>query len=415
MKNSAESVYSGYSIQNVANKIATQQLINVFLFFTFFPYLCIVPLPLDTQPYSLVLAFIIFSTYRGKKLPREIAILLWPFLASLMLAFAGGINLTALRSIGNYASLFFISASSYYVLKMREGLPERFIKTILYIWFLVGFIQVSVYPNFLTFLLRSARTGYGRGVCGLAAEPTFYGFVCVFMLLLVLFHWGKSKNGIILATLLIAQILFFAQSSMAALFLIVLAFYYTISHLTKRNIIIVAAIAIPIVFILSSGELPEFIKGRRIIRVLLLLIKNPMLILFADTSGNDRFFHIVFSFLGFFENYSMPHGPGQFVAYLLENLPRFSKEVKWLSIGDRIMSGYGAALFELGFIGLAIPLSITLSIHKFYKNNRRNFFLYAMFLNTILLAAIPMAMPLIGFLIGYLCYYGNLREKADHS
>jgi len=86
----------------------------------------------------------------------------------------------------------------------------------------------------------------------------------------------------------------------------------------------------------------------------------------------------------------------------------------WLgSLDDdlKIMSGYGAALFELGFVGLLYLVSFTLASYKYFRGDIKTFLVLTAFVHTIMFAAVQMSLPLLGFLIGYLSFYGHANRK----
>ena len=389
-------------------------IVYVFYFFVFFSYIQILPIPLpiptDTQPYALLISIFIFLVVKNKKMPIETAILIFPFLFSILLLFISKFNFTSIRSISNYASLFFISFATYNILRIQKGFSGSFLKKVIYIWFIVGFIQTFFYSDFLVSLLSrglgTAGSG-GRGVLGLSPEPTFYGITCIFLLLLTYFNFDINKNKLLIV-LLIIQILIFAKSSMAALFLVVFATYYVLIYFFNLKKLFVFSVIIS-GFAISYKLLTFFdlfsFKQTRMYKLAILFIESPSLIILEDEGSYDRFFHILYSFAGFFQNYFLPHGFTLSVEDKNSILPQYGENISWSSEGARIMSGYGAALFELGFVGLLIPLSLNLSLYKFYKNDFKKFLLFSLFLNTILLTAIPLALPIIGFLIGYLLYY----------
>lgn len=60
------------------------------------------------------------------------------------------------------------------------------------------------------------------------------------------------------------------------------------------------------------------------------------------------------------------------------------------------MSGYGAALFELGFVGLLIPISTLAILWNCGRNGRA----VGLTLSLYLFIAVPLATPLLGTLLG---------------
>jgi hypothetical protein len=117
---------------------------------------------------------------------------------------------------------------------------------------------------------------------------------------------------------------------------------------------------------------------------------------------------------GFFENYSFPHGYSSFSDYIGDLIMRFP-ELYWAATGgNRIMSGYGAAFFELGFVAFLSVIAMTVALRRFFGTDTRRFMVFALFINAILFSAIQLSFPLLAFLIGYLCYEAN-RQPAQRS
>ena len=141
-------------------------------------------------------------------------------------------NSYAIRRIANYASLLFIPLATFYVLKFNHGFNQLILKTTIIIWFSVGFIQAYFKPDFLSFLLPNPITLSDRGVYSLAAEPTFYAIVCLFLFFFVM-HFFKVKDQKIYGFLLLIQIAFFAKSSMVVLFLFFALIVYALLNLQK--------------------------------------------------------------------------------------------------------------------------------------------------------------------------------------
>lgn len=396
------------------DRLVASLLAAGFFLSVFFPYLQVIPLPTDTQPYAVLLAIVIYFAARDRGMPSEIVLLLFVFIFSLPLVALGHFDMGAIRSIAGYASLFFIPAATYIVLKYRGGLPERVVAWTVYVWFAVGSVQTFIWADFLTGLSGRGEglDGFGgRGVVGLSPEPTHYAVFSIFLLVLVYLHKRgfRPRRRRLLYGMLVVQVVVFARSSMGILFLILLLGCFAIVNLLSVRklaylIIGLAAVAAGATALVQSGTVS--IAHTRAAHLAQILAENPKLLLLTDGSINDRFFQIYFSCLGFFENWLLPHGYASWPGFVTDAMHRYSGYA-WAVSKLRIMSGYGAAAFELGFIGLAVPISLTLALRRFFGADRRSFWFMALFLNTIMLAAIPLAFPLVGFLIGYLTYYAR--------
>jgi hypothetical protein len=134
--------------------------------------------------------------------------------------------------------------------------------------------------------------------------------------------------------------------------------------------------------------------------------------LMSDESINARMAAIYFSIMGFIDNFGIPNGFGAFSNYQEIELPKQDIFTHLRSPPHRIMSFYGGILFELGVIGLLIPISYSVILLKAYKKNIKNFLLFFFFLNTILFTAIPVTLPLVGIYIAALLYRSDNSANA---
>jgi hypothetical protein len=389
------------------DRAASRLLHYAFFAAVFFPYLRVLPIGSDVQPTALVLGLCVLLASTTSRLPKDTTPLLVVLVGALLIAMITGINGVALRGLANYFSLFIIAVATYGTLKARHGLSTAFLSATVWIWFFVGLIQTVITRNFLTFLLSNARSTASRGVVGLGPEPTSYGIHCLILMILVTDLCSGRQRRWNLAALLI-QILLFARSSMTVLFLGVwaLAYFATRAGLLKSLIGAAVASAFGLGILQALAYLTITVKGVRIFDIIRLVTTAPALILVRDQSISDRVAAIVFSFAGASEHWFLPHGFISWSAWVTEIGPRTARYIPYYTAGDRIMSGYGAAVFELGFLGFVIPYVVTRTASARYAENRKRFITIAIVLNLLLLTAVPLAYPPVGFLIGYFCYYG---------
>ena len=145
------------------------------------------------------------------------------------------------------------------------------------------------------------------------------------------------------------------------------------------------------------------------------LIYNPELLL-LDGSINSRASNIYFSLKGFFDNYGIPSGFSAFPAYWTSEID--GHEIFFQSASSapiRIMSFYGAMLFELGLIGALVPITYSIIIFEAYKNNIRQLLILMFSINAILFTAVPMSFTLVGTYFGALIFKAENRIKSNNS
>lgn len=384
------------------------------LVFSFFPYLSLYSFGTDVQPWNVLFASLLTSLIFVKKLKFNIELsFLWlPFLCSIGLLIISNDIKSAVRSILGYLTISITPLVFYYILKYEYSFFEKFLKLATIIYLTVGLVQVIFNRNFMSFLLNRVSTSEDRGVVSLTPEPTFYGVVCLFFILIFLSLNVKNKEKYIY--MLLFQIIFLAKSSMVILLLAVFLFYHIIFKINIKVLSLTLLLIMKFYVLYKNYELDLWNYNIRPIYLLKHFLENPTDVFLIDASVNDRLSAVYFSFKGFFDNYMLPNGFGTYESYLNSELDK-QNIFWWVSISNRIMSYYGAILFELGFIGLIIPFTYSLIILKAYRHNLRDSLLYLFFINTTLLTAIPLSFPLVGVYIATLIYRSNNHENSRSS
>ena len=392
----------------------------LFFIFTFFPYISFIDLGTDMQPYGLVIALILFFSFRNITFSSVQLYLLLIFFFSIFIFLGSGINFASSRSLFNYMQLFFVSFVGYQILKTERINFEFFLKLTIIIWFLVGLIQTFVNKAFLTFLVRDPRIlGETRGVVSLAAEPTFYGVVLLFFMLF-LFHTNyKNKESFIFICVL--GIIFFAKSSMVFLFLIIMILLYFLTHLSFKSILYMIALLIITPFFIT-----EFMQETRIAYLITEFLNSPSSLLIKDFSITDRLFHVVFSLKGSYDNYMLPNGFLSWEIYKSGQIEKYTAvgiiSTDYVNhharaMGGRIMSGYGSAFFELGIVAVLIPISLISLYYSLYKNNLKKFFFFSLLVNAIMFSGISIGFSMFAFYFGFLIYLIHKKQylASQHS
>jgi len=376
------------------------------LLFSFFPYITLYSLGSDIQPWSIVfvsvLSLLLF--YKNIKFDSEIYFLWLPFLYSLGLLTVSSDTFSAIRSVIGYFTIAIVPFAFYYILKYQYHLFEKFIKITSIVYFIVGLVQILFYDKFMSFLLNRLSTTENRGVTSLVAEPTFYGIVCLFLILIFVSLNIKHKEKYIY--LLLFQIFFLAQSSMTIAFLAIYGVYHFLFKVNSKVILWSSLFLFIIIIGVMNTDI--MFQNVRAFQLIGKLLEEPSNIFIVDASINDRVSAIYFSLKGFFDNYMLANSFGTYASYLSLELPK-QTTFWWVSESNRIMSYYGSILFELGFIGLIIPTIYSVIIFKAYRTKYKEFLLYFFFLNTILLSAIPLSFPFVGI------YMATLLYKAKHE
>lgn len=403
--------------ENPLSKKLTSIFFLLFLFFCFFPYLRILPLPLDSQPNALILAVCIFVISFHNKVAKEIKYLLFVLFSAIICMVCSWEGVLGLRILTNYVSLFFITYATYVALRYLNGLPYSFFCNVVYWWFLVGFIQLTIYPSFLDFLLlrsdNELMLARGRGVTSLAVEPTFYGMICLLLMIINHLNFYEQKRYKWILFLLLVQFIVFSRSTTCFFVLGISCTLYILYWVLKGRNCFWWLIGICIgSFVVYKGAL--YVTSHtdiRFARALHHLLQEPSSFLLMDYSVNNRFMHAFFPLKGFIDNIGFPHGLGNFNDYLM----KMSEDAYWgrllpydVSGEKKTATSIGGPLFELGIFALPIYYVIITCFRQISKYRIASdfcfFILFGLMLNTL-----NFNNAILGFFMGnlvYLKYYG---------
>lgn len=357
----------------------------------FFPFIqFVIYIGSDTQPTGLLAALAIIVVYFLQKkmgVPQRFGLLGAGVLLAGALAVFGLLNINlydTLRAYFGYLSLLVIPLAAYLLFQIRGGVNERLIKIIIWIWFIVGFVQKYINSSFLYDILSRHVTNEARGVVSLSSEPSAYGYMCLFMLLFVV---KFEKNTLLYAANLLIQIVVFAQSSVTLVYLAAYIGMYIVNELVrcKRYALLKAVV----LFGGGIGSLVLIAKvarqGSRIQVLAQSLFTQPDKLL-KDGSITLRLNAITYSIQEFIANYGMPHGMSQ-----------------------KIMSGIGTVLYEFGIFGIILIVLIAAVIWMGYPRDERITYTFGFLI--MMFSSIPFSSPIISFYLGWCLYQRKLRVE----
>ena len=389
------------------------RLFKVFVVFillgTFFPYIKFLPLPTDTQPTALVGAAMFFCLFALRAaLPLSIWLLGAAFAWALCLFVASGPSLDGIRSMLGYCSVFVIAVAGYLSVLRHGPINPRLIDFAIVVWFLVGAVEWATGSEFLPAITSGNRTTETRGFNSLAPEPGFYGTMMVFFWLLLTVRGRQwSWQGV----LCLVQTVLFAQSAMAVLCLLGLVVVDILFKTKVWGFVVVLVVCVTTILLLESYAEAE--ADVRLIFILNLILQDPIGIILLDESVNSRAAGIFFSVHGAINSYFMPSFFDTFPVYTTQTFWDY-KDLFWYQTEHkRIQSGYGGALYELGFFGLIFPVVTVLAVVRrgFCASIRVKAVLLCG-LGFVMLMATPVAHPFFGLLLGYLLGYGRGGHDA---
>ena len=393
---------------------------NVFFLAVLFPFISPVPTPFDTQPYALLAALVLIAAavYSGQmKLPLLLWLLGVPALYAIGLLWQHGLpNLAGLRAVSGYLSIFAIAAATYiWAHHLKIGLFAFAV----YTWLAVALIQLFIYRDFGKWILPRFEPDRGsyRGVASLAAEPSHYSVVCLFFLLLnELFYSYRlysKKQYLILMAILFFQMLMSFSGTGFVLIVSFISLKLTIMVVTRvsSKSLFRAFVTLLFVFTLTSLVLRNgYVGSTRAVSLVRIALDNPTLLL-RDQSIRSRTDHLRLSMVGFYRSQGTGFGLASWTPNLVA-LNSGSTLVRFPTPGgERILSGWGTALFELGVFGLGLIIVVSSVMIQGIHRHRSRGGLYLLVLasmHLVLINTTPVAFPPFAFLIA-LCavFYGN--------
>lgn len=376
-------------------KVAANKAAELLLYLTcFFPFVSLIYTGSDTQPYAAIWAFFVllyFLLVKEIKTSRVVLLLLCNSLVMGAFAIMGVGEMAFFRLISgsfSYITLLTVPLATFLILK-KNGWDENLTKALIWVWFFVGFIQKYIEPTFAYSVLSRHTTNSTRGVVGLATEPSAYGYMCIFMMVLA---FSFQKNKYLYIVNLLIQIVLFAGSSVTLIYLAVYLGMIILNELVlHKRFAFIKTTCLAIGGVSAFAMLYKYIPRSNRIGALLYFLMNDPKRFFRDGSIRLRIEAIVYSFQGFIENNGLPHGISE----------------------TRIMSGIGGLFYECGFIAIFILAVIAIIIWKAYPVKTR--FVFTAGFMVIMISSIPFTAPLVSFYLGFCIYQGWLREQEKKS
>jgi len=393
-------------------------LIFFILFFVFFPY--VFPLKIltsDLTPWILILSiiYLIFNPGISKKIDfRHLFVYFLAFIFAffgLFLSDGSLLEIQKIRALYPYLMIPFVLLAMGDIFESEKNIVF-FRKIFFYLslaTFLIIFIQATVNQQLFAFLAGGVRTSIERGVTGLHKEPSIFAASLVFLYMISSLITIKWKIFIHIAILV--SVFLLVKSVVGIIYLLI----FILSGFFFRNPLIFLSFILLLILVSFFYTLDiAYSEGWRITRIIEIVQKDSNLtaLLSNDASTHDRFSQIYFSIMGFFTNNGMPHFYLEWQNYLQEAVKGFGwvrEEVVWLSKSERVFSGYGGALFELGFMGLVY---IVLPIYLIFKNldtpSKR--WSHSIALTSMMFSAIPLSFP--PYLL-YLALIANFKKNIN--
>lgn len=385
---------------------------------TIFPYVTPLETPFDTQPYALILAllFVVHASVStgifSFQIPRYFLILVLILAVALVRFFEEDPDFGSLRSLVGYVTIVAIGLASYHGFALIK--PKLFV-VCMGIWFGVAVVQTTFWREFGGVLLSRMSTTADRGITGLAVEPSYLAICCVFFLLLNDFFSLRAGYGErayrAVFVMLVLQV-FMAASSLG----FILLFVYLLSRLIAQRqllgfvrasaagavLFVVSALAFAVVPSLAAGRASQLIEK---------LSAGPQVLIFTDASIAERLLDVIVAPISLGSHGGMGFGLDAWATSGQSVIEGAGEFVHKLTLVDpaghseRLMSGWGAAIFELGLVGVGLVLIFLMLANRSVRHSagiaeRRITSASAITIFVMMMIAVPLAFPLFGYFIG---------------
>lgn len=337
----------------------------IFLLASTFPYVQLIPSSSYTQPYALILALLLIPLCIGAitqlRLADQIAILGLALIGLLLFIVTG-----PHQTPQEYRYLLAFLSPTLLVpvyLVTISAIPQisiRVLQASISIWIFVSLIQQVIDPQFATSLLgqwgKSALDiiSSGRGVLGLAPEPTHNAFhVLLLGASLSLLDTSRTSKLLSFGCIITATLL--AASSSAMLALVFGSIVWFLRRHPSKGLTLFC------IGLLSLSYIPTLLKAvwgetSRLTLLATGFIESPVELLAIDYSVNIRLGGLLATLSESINSALMPHGLSH-DAWLQARVEML-RDNKWLFDLSLVgpPSGFGLLIFQGGF--LVIPFLV---------------------------------------------------------
>jgi hypothetical protein len=360
---------------------------------------------LDTQPFAAIFGIACIALVPTRRLPVTVWYLAIPALASLVIAMTSSTVAVGARSFVIYASPW-IFACVAYLASQRKIEISRYIVFMIYLWAAIGLIQWLIDPRTFEFLVNTRTTG-DRGVTSLAPEPSFYGLTIIHMWLTLLLIQPQTalKGHIVL--LCIFQILILAQSTLAILVLFALLSIFALRNVRWIVACVVWFLAFFLMFDGGGGI------NSRVFYLINIALSNPSEILYLDASISERFYHVFLPLKHAISSGLMPHGFDAFAEVIDQGQNQYAS-FWWGAVQNKIMSGVGGAVFELGWFSLIYFFVFYRYLSRYEIISSFHKLVIGIGIFFVLLSSVTFSAPFFGLMIGIMAARKYASRKFVH-
>ena len=376
----------------------------MFIILVFFPWVSFGLNSFDVQPWILFfgLAIVLIFIKRQGDLLFLLVVISLPIVSQLIaVLFGSDIDFMLFqRGVASYI----IFACVYIIQRNSLNLYPVFYKYIFLInlfYLVVGFIQITFPEISFDWAVHGRTTGVSgdRGVYSLSVEPTAFG---LFLLILSVIHLvsidqSNRKKVYFIVALNALAILFLAQSSTAAIYMLLGVILLGFSGLSVKDILFIWFLT----FFMGITYIASHEDSRLLLIFSNFLSGDFLEVFLLDESAFDRIMATIHPLIASYKNLFMPGG-----FYLVSSLE--SIDISWIDsslqsyhAGNKIMSLWGGLIAETGFFGILLLFIVTITlIHRvnlLTKIKRRKYYLLFLFLFLLGFSSVGISLSVVPF------------------
>ncbi len=392
---------------------------NIVLILAIFPYISILNLPFEIQPWALVLAsiFSLNIIYEDKfKFPTALKIIMffdfYVFLSFFYLVLKGDADfILGIRSLSGYLSIFVFSLVSY---KSFIYIKSKYYIGSIGVWLAVAFSQIIFGAAWVAPLLTRFSSGGSRGLTSIAPEPSFYAAICISLLILNEFFYldKKYKTNLYVGVFLILLLQIILSYSGVGMMLLILFASSKLFELIfikedkKRKLLALGAIFLIAISVLLFFN-NKLLGDKRAGSVLKQSITDPIALVKTDYSVSNRLMNPVIGIYGgIIETKGLGFGVG---SKEKGPAPEWLSKLKGIQMrfGGKIEGGLVSAIYDLGFIGVIFIFTVFWIVGMSILRNKK---MRPALIASAMSLFIPMfiwgslSFPLFGYILGIHLY-----------
>jgi hypothetical protein len=416
-----------------------------------FPYVTIVPIVSDIQPWACILAFVsallLSRNGQWKKMPKSFIVLLSISAYACVrfgfsLAAGHAIFFEGIRSLWGYGSILIFAFFAYW--SFEKITPKIFTVSVV-VWTFGAMMQLFAGTHVLAPLLARLSTDAARGLTSFAPEPAFYAAFCMacFVLNELFFQkGGYARDQYLALQLLLVVQMMLAASGVGIVLLMacgsvtLLRFIFARTKTARRYALFsLGLIALSLLFQRyvhvnkqpivqrffhheQAGIYDQSVPAQQKSRAASIItqsFKKPVSFVQKDSSTRYRLFNVVIgAYGGIIETKGIGMGIGSVATTPVPSwLGTLIGETR--NFGGRIEGGFAQVVYEIGIVGvLYVGIIVYILIRSIaYNPNIR----WVLIVSSVVVFAPYMlfgsiSFPLLGYLLGIHLRYSVKKDDV---